>query len=459
MIEQWRPIVSGSVERAGDRVLAPTLLAVYVFFLFSRLFEAAALIGLGNLYVMMALSAIGLFVIILNGELLRTAKTPCAILLIAFTLWGIAILPFSHWRGQSFSVLTGSWMKSVAAFFIIAGLSRTFSDVRKMLFALGWGAVVSLLSILVEARLNGSDRLFAFGSLGNANEVAFHILLGLPYILLLMSRVAMVLKIPLLAFALLSPVLSLKTASREGVLIACAILLIALFRLSLAAKLKILAVSVLGGALGLLYLDQSAMERFRTLVDSDLTSSEARSAKESADARKYKLQQSIELTITNPIFGVGMGMFTPASAELSASRGERQFWIASHNSYTQISSETGLVGFFLVSAIFLICLWQVFKINHAARRLGLADLSDMSLCVLLSVSTLAIHFFFDSLAYEYYLPMIAGLATAMIATGRPLIQEAEAKEDSLDTTVLPSSVPSSAVNRKPNPYRFGRRRK
>jgi O-antigen ligase len=452
------PIVSSPAERAGDRVLAPLLLAVYVFFLFSRLFEAAALIGLGNLYLMMALSAIGLLVIVLNGEFLRAAKTPCGILFIAFTLWGIAILPFSHWRGQSFSVLTGSWMKSVAAFFIIAGLSKTLSDVRKMLFALGWGAVVSLLSIVVESRLNGSDRLFAFGSLGNANEVAFHILLGLPYILLLMSRVATVLKIPLLAFALLSPVLSLKTASREGALIACAILLIALFRVSLAAKLKILAVAVLGGALGLLYLDQSAVERFKTLVDNDLTSSEARSAKESADARKYKLQQSIELTITNPIFGVGMGMFTSASAELSASRGERQFWIASHNSYTQISSETGLVGFALVSAIFLICLWQVFKINRAARQLELADLRDMSLCVLLSVSTLAIHFFFDSLAYEYYLPMIAGVATAMIATGRSLIQDAQEKDAPRDTTRSPATVPSTVVDRKSNPYRFGRRR-
>src|ERR1700719_1141225 len=93
------PAVSLEAEKSSG--FASALLAVYLFLLYSRIFEASMLFGMPNLYVIFSLSAVALVVICLRGGLTRAAKTRAGILLIAFTLWAIAILPFSSWRSES----------------------------------------------------------------------------------------------------------------------------------------------------------------------------------------------------------------------------------------------------------------------------------------------------------------------------------------------------------------------
>ena len=453
------------------------LLLAYIFFLFSRVFEAAAFIGLGNLYLMLVLSVVSLVVIALNGNLVRAIRTTCGTLLLSFTMWSMLVLPFSSWRSESLNVLFGTWLKSLAAFYIVAGLAQTYEITKKMFYMLGVGAIGAFLLIAIPGHLGG-DRFVAFGSMGNSNEVAFHLMLGLPFMFLLMSRVNLFLKVPIVACILYSVLLSLKTASRAGLLMIGALVMVSLLRLSIAGKAKLLIAVAIGGVIGYSTLDQEALERFKTLVNSsEVASTAALSAKESGDVRKYKLQQSIDLTILHPIFGVGMGVFTPASYDLSMARGEKGYYIAAHNSFTQISSETGLVGFALFLAIFGTCYSQLIKLNNAARRLGLEEIRDISICAILAFVVLSIQFFFDSISYEYYVPMFAGVCTALIYTAKPLLEAAETAQQNyghalaaspevrfatgtasrLEPATARKALPSR-VSTKPNPYRFGRRR-
>ena len=458
--------------------LVSKLLLAYIFFLFSRVFEAAAFIGLGNLYLMLILSVASLVVVTLNGNLVRAIKTTCGALLLSFTMWSMLILPFSSWRSESLNVLLSTWLKSLAAFYIVAGLAQTYELTKKMFYTLGVGAVGALLLIAIPGHFGG-DRFVAFGSMGNSNEVAFHLMLGLPFIFLLMSKVNIFLKVPLIGCALYSVVLSLKTASRAGLLMAGALVLISLLRLSIAGKAKLLIAVAVAGLIGFSALDEEATERFKTLFDSNNASTAiALSAKESGDVRKYKLQQSIDLTFLHPLFGVGMGVFIPASYDLSMARGEKGYYIASHNSFTQISSETGLIGFGIILAVFVTCYSQLLKLNNAARRHRLGELQDISICCLLAFAVLSIQFFFDSISYEYYVPMFAGVCTALIYTAKPLLAAAEVSERS-GTAALPTLTPGSSALasapllietsaparpkaekalRTPNPYRFGGRR-
>lgn len=454
---------------------APKLLALYVFLLFSRIFEAAMLFGLGNLYVMLIVSSLGLLVIFLGGDFLRAAGTPAGLLLLVFTFWAVLIMPFSTWHSESLQVFTSIWIKSAAAFFIIAGLSRSIEHTRKVFIALGFGAIVSLLLVMWAGRLT-SDRFASFGSMGNANEVAFHLMLGLPFIVFLMNRAKIFWKIPLAAACVLSLIYSLKTVSRAGIIIAAAIFLISFFQVSFANKLKILFVAIVGATIGLLMLDPSSISRYETLVRPGLASDEAAlSARESADAREHELALSLELTATHPLFGVGMGDFIPAAADLAAAKGEHALWIASHNSYTQISSETGIPGFCFLFGVFVTCYIQLFKISRAARRLGLKEIRSMTLCALLALVALSIHFSFDAIAWDYYLPMIAGLCMALVFSARPLIAEAEEAAARGETSesgmvqairteereaVVSIPIPSkNSVQPRPrNPYRLGRRR-
>jgi O-antigen ligase len=449
------------------------LLLVYIFLLYSRVFEAASVFHIPNLYPMLVLSAIGLAAILFNGGLARACKTPIGILLLAFTCWAILALPFSNWRSESLSQLVNVWLKSLAAFFIITGLTRDFSDSQRTFSVIGWAAVIATLIMKMTDRIIG-ERLTSVGSLGNSNEAAFHIMFGMPFVFLLIHRVKPILKIPLIAMAALSVALSVKTASRAGLVMAGTLVLIALLKVSFANRVKILAVAALALLVGALTVNQVALERYKTMFGETDSSMEAQSARESAESRKYLLKEAIELTYTHPLFGVGMGVFAPAAAELSRSRGERPLWLVSHNSYVQVSSELGFPGLFLMLAIFGSCLLGILKLDRTARRLGLKDIQNMSLCLLLSFTALMIHYFFDAAAYDLYLPVAAGLCTALFSVSQPLQAEAEARlnapesvprtqQGTLETVAAgrAAAEPDHAVPAKlpgPNPFRFGRRR-
>jgi O-antigen ligase len=445
------------------------LLLVYAFMLYSRVFEAAMVWGVPNLYVMLLLSAAALAIVLFKGEFARAVRSPVGLLFILFTGWAIFILPFSQWKSESLHQVTSVWLKSVAAYFIIVGLTKDFSDSKKVFSAFGWAAAASAVIMALTNRIVG-DRMTSVGSLGNSNEAAFHIMFGLPFIMLLISRVKMIWKIPLCAVALLSLALSVKTASRAGLLMAAALTLVALFKVSFANKFKIIAVAFVALLIGALSIDQTALERYKTMFDSSDSSMEAASARESAASRKYLLKEGIELTLTHPLFGVGMGVFPVAASELATSRGDHPLWLASHNSYVQASSEMGFVGLFLLLATFASCLFGILKLDRIARRLELAEVRSMSLCLLLSFTALLIHYFFDAAAYDLYLPMAAGLCTSLFMTAKPLIDEAELRAAgggsspepvSVLATPAPQSalldVRSAAVQTR-NPYRLGRRR-
>lgn len=469
------PIPSALEHEPGR--LTTRLLLVYIFMLYSRIFEAAVTHGVPNFYPMLLLSALSLMIVLAKGRFAVAARTSVGVMLLLFTMWAICAVPFSHWKSESLSQLVNVWFKSLAAFFIIVGLTTDFSDVRKAFSAFGWAAAVSTVVMELSDRIIG-DRMTSIGSLGNSNEAAFHIMFGLPFMILLIMRVKPILKIPLVILALVSLALSIKTASRAGLLMAIVLTLVALLKVSPANKAKILAVAALALAVGLFSIDRVALDRYKTMLnDSNDDSEQAQSARESAESRKYLLKEGIEITLQHPVFGVGMGVFPVAAAELSESRGEHPLWLVSHNSYVQVSSETGFGGFFLIIGIFVSCFALILKLDRAAKRLELKELRSMTLCLLLSFVALAIHYFFDAAAYDLYMPMAAGLCTALAISAGPLIKEAEAKAGLPEGTAEPLPVEAGAAvglaagpsnglwseksskpNQQRNPYRLGRRR-
>ena len=64
----------------------------------------------------------------------------------------------------------------------------------------------------------------------------------------------------------------------------------------------------------------------------------------SLDARRELLTESIRVTMHHPLFGVGPGNFQAYT----------QSWHVTHNTYTELSSETGLPGLGLFLAILLL---------------------------------------------------------------------------------------------------------
>jgi hypothetical protein len=135
--------------------------------------------------------------------------------------------------------------------------------------------------------------------------------------------------------------------------------------------------------------------------------------------------------------------------------------------------------------VFVFSLGALLKLHRTARRLNLKDVQSMALCMLLSAIALAVHFFFDAIAYSFYLPMVAALGTSLVWTTRPVIQDAEAALKQTETTAATrltrvsviastdsrasaraystvqgdeSAGKSATKNALLNPYKLGRRR-
>ena len=127
----------------------------------------------------------------------------------------------------------------------------------------------------------------------------------------------------------------------------------------------------------------------------------------SAESRWALLKDSVWLTVTNPIFGVGPGMFPVAQNTLDVDRGRpKGQWHQTHNSYTQISSEMGIPGLLLFMAAIVLSFKSLRSISNI-QQTGpeVDDLKTMAACCRLSFITFCTMVFFAPVAYEVTFPI------------------------------------------------------
>ncbi len=466
------------VEQQERATAAAKIVALYVFLLFCRILEILQVMGLAQLRLMMLVTIVGLVSVFITGNLVRALRTPLGILLIAWTAWMVVCMPFSTWRSETLNQFLNNWLKSFAVFFIVAGLGSFTIAYRKTMSAMGWAAAAACLLVLPGIAAAGTgngvnDRLLGIGTLSNPNEVAFHLWLGMPFLLLLASRSGLFKKFFLLAICCFELLLILKTVSREGLLLALVLFGFALVRVSFANKVKLIAVAFLLCLAAVFTLSHESLDRYLTLFTSNVRSDAAMSAEASSRMRHQKLMESIELTLRHPIFGVGMGVFMPASVEIAKERGNHIDWEVSHNSYTQVSSELGLPGILMLIALYATAFREIWRIDRVAKRLGREDIRQFSLVLMSALTVLCVHFCFDSMAYVFYMPLVIGLVAAFNTVYDPrILFEAETAQlepaftppltrqpqFAYRQTVKASAAIPSAASATRNPYRFGRRR-
>jgi O-antigen ligase len=427
------------IVEAEQRATASTrILIVYVFLLFCRILEMTGLIGIENLRLLLVISSIALLVVFITGNVIRAIKTELGALLIALTTWMVVAMPFSSWKSETLNQFLNNWLKSLMVFMIVAGLTLGVPTFRRLMRTMGWAAAASSILVIPGAFNGGGggdDRLVGVGTLSNPNEIAFHLWLGMPFLIYLITQSKAVKKILLIGICGFELLMIVKTVSREGLLLAGAIGLITLLRVSVGNKMKLLITFAVLVLVAATTLSRDSIERYMTLFSSNTNTEAAQSAALSAKTRTQKLQESIELTLKNPIFGVGMGVFMPASVDLTKAKGGTVDWQVSHNSYTQVSSELGFPGFFLLIALYISAFRQVIRTDKKAKAAGREDIRNIAFALLLALVVLSIHFCFDSMAYLFYLPLMMGLVSAFVGSYGQQLSEA------LDTA--PASVPSN----------------
>jgi O-antigen ligase len=150
-----------------------------------------------------------------------------------------------------------------------------------------------------------------------------------------------------------------KTGSRGGIVVIGVVLIMLLFRFSMAQRMAVAAAIAILIPLMLAVVPADVRLRYTNMFasESKITTQaewqQMQYAEGSTEMRKQLLIDSLIITAENPLVGVGAGNFGPVHADMLRGLGGRASYSGTHNTYTQISSEMGLPGLaFFVASLF-----------------------------------------------------------------------------------------------------------
>jgi O-antigen ligase len=356
--------------------------------------------------------------------------TPITKVLAALSLWCLISIPFAYWQGGAFATFVNDWMKMLVLFLLLVNVILTVKQLRIAIWICVLCAtavsITAIVGFMLHGSLDASGRLTALvnGPYAGANYFSVTIVLMLPFAMFdafLHPRIF----VRILAFVCcgIFVLANLMTQSRAGIAGMVLVGVLFLWQLRKWGKslTRILVVSALLLPVAAVLTPHGVWERFSTIFeDYDVSSlSPTSGLRMAAGSQKERLQliyKAVTLTLDRPIFGVGMGDFSSASAHTWTS-GSGRDWVQTHNTYLQISSELGIPGL----ALYITLLVVTFKTMRLARdqipeggpgtkpymlRL-LCDATRVSLIGYLLTSA------FANVGYQPYYFIIAGIGQAI----------------------------------------------
>ena len=399
----------------------------YLLICIGRLTEVLQVVAGHSFRIVLITMAGALVTCVATGSLLRVISSRIGFMMMLVTGWFLCAVPTSVHKGGSVAMLRDNWLPVLVGFVVVAGLVMTLQEVRR---ALQMIAMATVLIIVL-----GRYHQMVSGTLANPNLLGQQLLYGLPFCILPAIRHGLfsVRGIGALGLGVVVIFAVVGTGSRAALVTIGIMIVVSFFMVSLGNKVKLLLFTSPVIILALVYSSSSALTRYSTLfsrVDlSDLEQmdpesiGETLSAMESSRARRLHLVQSIDLTMKNPVFGVGPGMFPVASAEDSDNRGIRAQWKETHNTYTQISSETGIIGLILYCGFLGLSLTSIVRIYRAAKRQQNQEIVGIASSMLLCFVGALTCGMFASMAYAIHFPLLGALTLALTrAAERELAQ-------------------------------------
>jgi O-antigen ligase len=414
--------VTRSLDRQPNLLLnsAFPLLLFFLFYVFVGVMDLVPYLVL--LRPQLILAILGLLIILGTGQFMKVLQAPIGISIAVFTAWFIASGAFGAWPGGSFGVLVEYWYKSALMYLLAAGLLTTLPQANRIYRTIAYAiAILSVVTLLKNVRTEEGRLILNNTRYANSNDLAWTLLVGLTFIGFLYLRGTRWQKV--LAVLMAPPVLLTisRTGSRAGMLGTVALVVVLLIQVKRATRIKLMVVLPIVFLAVLVLLPADLLLRYTTYFGTyDVFKASAMErvrmgAIGSAEVRKQLLIDSLIITLRHPLMGVGPGNFAVVQSELALARGDqRGFWHLTHNTYTQISSEMGVIGL----VIYLAFLFNVLRVlNSIIRTRSPSPIWQNLRQLALPLRTAFIVFlpvaFFDSLAYTADVPILAGLATAL----------------------------------------------
>lgn len=425
-------IAANPVQTLGMAILVP-----YLFVIYSRIFDIRfgllhiPGVMLASLIILIPASAQALKVVG-NGQIGRYFTL--------FTLWTFAVIPFAVWRRGALDKAIQLWPRALLVFLAIACMAASLPSLRRAIYAIGIGIAVLGTSAKLFGDLSTGRLKLPRGEFANSNDLAMVLLLGCPLLLFVVMEAGFALKVAALAGMIPIFWALIHTGSRAGMVGFAVMVIFLFFRCSIAGKLLVGAGGIAILAAAFFLLPHTILERYVTLFqvansspsvdvyDPDEMNDPGMelTAAESAQQRYQILVDSFRITFHHPIFGVGLGNFTVERDALAKAERRHVPWHEAHNAFTQVSSETGLVGFFFYMGAFIgtiRILMQLRKFAETKTHPQWKTISRMVFCLQTSLVSYAMTSFFAPVAYLFVFPTLAGLALALAFSVEPAFAE------------------------------------
>lgn len=408
------PLSEEAAERADVlRTVTFYIALALVFMKFAMLQEIQTYVMHFNGRLMYILGVPALLGVLLSGGIRRALYGAATRYWYLFSLWLLICVPFSSWKSDSFRLARGFLLYQLIMLLVIAGLVSSWKEFRKVANAIGIAAVLNLVTARIFGG-TGAERLsLEFGTVGNSNDYAAHLLLTLPFLLLFVYNSRSYFK-RIAVFALLGvgALLILKTGSRGALLALICDVLFVFFRGSSRQRIVLLCLVPLTAAAVVPFL--SSEVRTRILSFSSSEANVSTEAMESSEARGYLIRKAIEYSFEYPLFGVGPGQFSNFEGGHNKVIGRHGLFHSAHNSFILAFAEDGMPGGILFLTAYISTFLLLNRTYRRAKaRADSTDIKDMAFCIMLAMTGFTVAITFLNFTYLFYGPALSGLAISL----------------------------------------------
>jgi O-antigen ligase len=349
------------------------------------------------------------------GSALRGLQTTVGKLWLIFSVWLVLDIPFSVWRSGSLELVRNYLSRDVLWFFVISGLAINLRYVKFLLHA----AIFSAFMVVGTCAFFGTDidgrfRIPESSFFASANELAITLVINMGLFSFLLTK-KWRWKILGGAGIVLSGFYMLRTGSRGGFVAALLLLAISF----IGAKNKVNAILVVAPLLLTIPLvKRETLMRLALIYIKpekvEVVSDKDESSIASQISRQYLLRRSVEVSFRHPLFGVGPGQFIEATSGADQKRGKHSPALGTHNTYTQVSSECGVIPFICFVGALVIPIRRMRHLyKHVQTLPELGEVPQMAYAILLCLAGYGGAMLFHHVAYSGHLPLFSALAVSL----------------------------------------------
>jgi len=289
------------------------------------------------------------------GRTKRTLKDlpkEARLLLIMIGLFYLGAFLSPVWRGGAIT-RTIDFSKVFVAWVLVFLLITTFDRLRRIIFIQAFSVVVVCAAALVKGHSTPRLEGVLGGIYSNPNDLAFAIVLSMPFALAFMvtAKNALI-KVLWLVGMLVMAVAIFETASRAGFIDLIISGSVTLYFFAIKGRRPYLIVAT--GLIGVVIMAAAGGKLFDRFAALSGNSATEQSAYGSFEDRKYLMYRAVDAIEHYPILGVGLRNFLTYSL----------IWHDVHMTYLQVCAEGGIA----VLVLYLMFFWRGFKNLKILRR-------------------------------------------------------------------------------------------